>query len=50
MTVKKLIEILQRIENQESEIFIAESQYDWENVLVYVPNPANADEAVEVHL
>lgn len=50
MTVKGLIKVLQGIKEQDAEVFLTESQYDWHNVLAYCPNPANADEVKEIRV
>ena len=50
MKIKDLIEVLQRQENQEAEVFICESQYEFYNVLAFCPDPSKPDEIIEIHL
>ena len=50
MTIKELIEVLQRQDNQEAEVFICESQHDWDSVIAYCPDPSNPDSITEIHL
>ena len=53
MKVKDLIERLQEVSDEYGEdmdIQICESQYDWDEVLYYIPDPADADRAEEIRL
>lgn len=49
MTVKELIEILQR-HDPDAEVAIAESQYEYCNVLVVMEDPSNPDDCPEIHI
>ena len=47
-TVKDLIKILQKIENQDAEVFISVETLVGESSLHYIPDPSNPDESIEV--
>ena len=49
MQVKELIQIL-KLQEQEATVIIAQSQYDWDNVLVIIEDPATPDEAKEIRI
>ena len=49
MIVKELIEALEE-QDPEATIMIAESQYDWRNVLVIIPDPSKPDDSTEVRV
>jgi hypothetical protein len=49
MKIKDLIEILQRQEDQNAEVSIAESQEDWEEVLI-IFNEEDVDKPIEIRI
>jgi len=50
--VEDLIEVLQHLakEHPGIELEMGESSFDWEPVLYYIPNPADADHVEEIRI
>ncbi len=49
MIVKELVEVLQR-QDQDAVVLIAESVYDWHNVLILLTDDSNPDDALEIRV